>query len=116
RAAAPPDARPGRRSDGGAVRSERNERTERSPGRFAGGAIGPERRSEVRSESNDPQGRMKLGVVTTSYPRFAGDPAGSFVAGHVAALRALGHDVEVIAAGPRGDAPHDPRGDAHGDR
>lgn len=42
---------------------------------------------------------MKLGVVTTSYPRFAGDPAGSFVAEHVEALRALGHDVEVIAAG-----------------
>lgn len=44
---------------------------------------------------------MKLGVVTTSYPRFDGDPAGSFVAGHVTALRALGHDVEVIAAGDR---------------
>lgn len=42
---------------------------------------------------------MKIGVVTTSYPRFAGDPAGSFVAGHVAAMRAVGHDVEVIAAG-----------------
>ncbi len=40
-----------------------------------------------------------IGVVTTSYPRFAGDPAGGFVAGHVAALRALGHHVEVIAAG-----------------
>jgi 2-deoxystreptamine N-acetyl-D-glucosaminyltransferase/2-deoxystreptamine glucosyltransferase len=45
---------------------------------------------------------MRLGVVTTSYPRHAGDPAGNFVAGHVAALRALGHRVEVIAAG---DAP-----------
>jgi glycosyltransferase involved in cell wall biosynthesis len=42
---------------------------------------------------------VKLGVVTTSYPRFAGDAAGSFVAGHVAALRALGHSVDVIAAG-----------------
>ncbi len=42
---------------------------------------------------------MRIGVVTTSYPRFAGDPAGSFVAGHVDALRALGHDVDVIAAG-----------------
>ena len=45
---------------------------------------------------------MKLGVVTTSYPRFAGDPAGNFVAGHVGALRALGHDVEIIAAGDAG--------------
>jgi glycosyltransferase involved in cell wall biosynthesis len=42
---------------------------------------------------------MKLGVITTSYPRFTGDPAGNFVAGHVGALRALGHEVEVIAAG-----------------
>jgi glycosyltransferase involved in cell wall biosynthesis len=42
---------------------------------------------------------MLLGVVTTSYPRFPGDPAGNFVAAHVAALRALGHRVEVIAAG-----------------
>jgi len=44
--------------------------------------------------------RVKLGVVTTSYPRTPGDPAGSFVAAHVEALRALGHEVEVIAAGP----------------
>jgi len=41
----------------------------------------------------------RIGVVTTSYPRFIGDPAGGFVAGHVAALRALGHHVDVIAAG-----------------
>jgi len=46
---------------------------------------------------------MIVGVITTSYPRFAGDPAGNFVAGHVAALRALGHDVDVIAAGDRTD-------------
>jgi hypothetical protein len=30
-----------------------NERTERSPGRHAGGAVGPEQRSEGRSENND---------------------------------------------------------------
>ena len=59
---------------------------------------------------------MKLGVITTSYPRFAGDPAGSFVAGHVAALRALGHTVEVIAAGAaRGHAAGDAIGHAAGD-
>lgn len=40
-----------------------------------------------------------VGVVTTSYPRFAGDPAGNFVEGHVRALRSLGHRVEVVAAG-----------------
>jgi glycogen(starch) synthase len=45
---------------------------------------------------------MKLGVITTSYPRFAGEAAGNFVAGHVGALRALGHDVEIIAAGAAG--------------
>jgi glycosyltransferase involved in cell wall biosynthesis len=48
---------------------------------------------------------MRLGVVTTSYPRFPGDPAGNFVAAHVEALRALGHRVEVIAAGSA--APED---------
>lgn len=50
---------------------------------------------------------MKLGVVTTSYPRFPGDAAGGFVAGHVGALRALGHDVDVIAAGTAGVAGGD---------
>ena len=51
---------------------------------------------------------MQLGVVTTSYPRFPGDPAGNFVAAHVAALRALGHRVEVIAAGdPASGEPRD---------
>ncbi|HET9987101.1 MAG TPA: glycosyltransferase family 4 protein, partial [Kofleriaceae bacterium] len=41
---------------------------------------------------------MNIGVITTSYPRWPGDHAGNFVAAHVEALRALGHDVEVIAA------------------
>ncbi|MGE0869998.1 MAG: glycosyltransferase family 4 protein [Kofleriaceae bacterium] len=41
---------------------------------------------------------MNIGVITTSYPRGAGDAAGSFVAGHVDALRRLGHRVDVIAA------------------
>jgi glycosyltransferase involved in cell wall biosynthesis len=39
-----------------------------------------------------------IGLVTTSYPRWPGDSAGNFVAGHVTALRALGHDVDVVAA------------------
>lgn len=47
-------------------------------------------------------------MITTSYPRFAGDLAGGFVAGHVGALRALGHDVEIIAAGTSPQGP-DPR-------
>ena len=41
---------------------------------------------------------MRIGVVTTSYPRSDGDHAGNFVAAHVDALRAAGHDVEVIGA------------------
>lgn len=50
---------------------------------------------------------MKLGVVTTSYPRTPGDPAGNFVEAHVHALRSLGHAVEVIAAGaPDASATH----------
>jgi glycosyltransferase involved in cell wall biosynthesis len=60
---------------------------------------------------------LRIGVVTTSYPRFVGDPAGGFVAGHVAALRALGHRVEVIASGDGVDRADriDPL-DASGDR
>jgi len=50
---------------------------------------------------------VKLGVITTSYPRTPGDPAGSFVAAHVEALRTLGHDVEVIAAGAPGPRASD---------
>ncbi len=37
-------------------------------------------------------------VVTTSYPRWPGDSAGSFVEGHVRAMRALGHHVDVLSA------------------
>ena len=44
---------------------------------------------------------MKLGVVTTSFPREPGDPAGSFVAAHVRWLEQKGHEVEVIAAADR---------------
>ncbi|MBK9034792.1 MAG: glycosyltransferase [Myxococcales bacterium] len=51
---------------------------------------------------------MRIGVVTTSYPRWPGDAAGSFVAGHVAYLRGTGAEVEVIAAG---DAQIDARWD-----
>ena len=40
-----------------------------------------------------------IGVVTTSYPRFPGDGAGSFVRERVRALQAAGQVVEVVAAG-----------------
>jgi glycosyltransferase involved in cell wall biosynthesis len=41
---------------------------------------------------------LRIGVVTTSYPRRPGDHAGSFVAAHVEAMRALGHHVDVVGA------------------
>lgn len=42
---------------------------------------------------------MRVGIVTTSYPRWRGDAAGSFVAGHAAYLRGTGATVEIVAAG-----------------
>ena len=51
--------------------------------------------------------QLRIGVITTSYPRTPDDPAGGFVGGHVHALRALGHEVDVIAAGDRRDAASD---------
>jgi glycosyltransferase involved in cell wall biosynthesis len=42
---------------------------------------------------------MVVGVLTTSYPRHAGDAAGSFVADQVCRLARDGATVEVIAAG-----------------
>lgn len=42
---------------------------------------------------------MRIGVVTTSYPRYAGDPAGHFVAGLNRCLVQRGHTIEVLAAG-----------------
>lgn len=41
---------------------------------------------------------MRIGVVTASYPRHEGDAAGNFVGAHVAAMRALGHTVDVVGA------------------
>ncbi len=45
---------------------------------------------------------MRIGVVTTSYPRFFGDPAGNFVAELSAWIASRGHTVEIIAAGDAG--------------
>ncbi|MEM9491035.1 MAG: glycosyltransferase family 4 protein [Myxococcota bacterium] len=50
---------------------------------------------------------MRIGVVTTSYPRHERDPAGSFVAGQVDWLRGQGHSVEVVCAGDPA-TPHTP--------
>jgi glycosyltransferase involved in cell wall biosynthesis len=40
---------------------------------------------------------MKVVVLTTSYPRYEGDPAGNFVADAVEQLRKRGVDVEVVS-------------------
>ena len=40
---------------------------------------------------------MKVVVLTTSYPRYEGDPAGNFVADAVDQLRARGLEVEVVS-------------------
>jgi glycosyltransferase involved in cell wall biosynthesis len=43
---------------------------------------------------------MRIGVVTTSYPRTPDDPAGGFVRASAQWLAGRGHTVEVVAAGP----------------
>ena len=40
---------------------------------------------------------MKIVVLTTSYPRYEGDPAGNFVADAVEQLRGRGVEVEVVS-------------------
>jgi glycosyltransferase involved in cell wall biosynthesis len=47
---------------------------------------------------------MRIALVTTSFPRHAGDYAGSFVCDRVEQLLADGHSVDVIAAGDGGVA------------
>ena len=42
---------------------------------------------------------LRIAVVTTSYPRSRGDPAGHFVASEVAELARRGHELTVIAPG-----------------
>jgi glycosyltransferase involved in cell wall biosynthesis len=52
-----------------------------------------------------------VGVLTTSYPREPGDPAGGFVAELARFVAARGHAVEVVAAGPGMDRDGDIRVD-----
>lgn len=44
---------------------------------------------------------MRVGVITTSYPRYAGEPAGGFVSELNDCLQRQGHEVSVLAAGNR---------------
>ena len=50
---------------------------------------------------------MRVGVLTTSYPRDSTDPSGIFVAGLTRFLAAQGAAVEVVAAGPGADRDGD---------
>lgn len=50
---------------------------------------------------------MRLGILTTSFPRHQGDVAGTFVLGLARALAARGHTVEVLAPEPH-EAPAPP--------
>lgn len=43
---------------------------------------------------------MRIGLLTTSFPRAEGDPPGSFVLGFARALAARGHTIEVLAPSP----------------
>lgn len=54
-----------------------------------------------------PERGARIGVITTSYPRWPGDAAGGFVAGHVAYLRRSGAEVEVIAIGDGDGQEHE---------
>ncbi|MGF1469447.1 MAG: glycosyltransferase [Sandaracinaceae bacterium] len=51
-----------------------------------------------------------VGLLTTSYPRFDGDPAGSFVDGYARCLATAGLRVEVLAPEPRDGRPTPARG------
>ncbi len=43
---------------------------------------------------------MKIGLLTTSFPRFDGDIAGDFVRGFACAFGELGHEIQVLAPEP----------------
>lgn len=48
---------------------------------------------------------MRVGVLTTSFPRYEGDIAGNFVLGFARALSGRGHQVEVLAPEPACGSP-----------
>lgn len=52
---------------------------------------------------------MKIGMITSSYPRFEGDIAGTFVRSLAESIAALGHEVHVLA--PYDPALDEPAGD-----
>lgn len=53
---------------------------------------------------------MRVGLLTTSYPRHDADVAGSFVLGFARALAQQGHEVEVLAPEPAEDGDGTPPG------
>ena len=61
------------------------------------GARADRRPDGVRAARPGRQARLRVVVLTTSYPRFAGDAAGRFVADAVERVRAAGVEVEVVS-------------------
>ena len=55
---------------------------------------------------------MRIGVITTSFPRWPGDYAGSFVEENVRRLLRDGHSVDIVAAAAA-PAAHPPRSAGH---
>ncbi len=51
-----------------------------------------------------PVERLRILTITHNYPRFAGDPAGAFIARIAEGAAARGHEVEVLAPHARGTA------------
>jgi glycosyltransferase involved in cell wall biosynthesis len=52
---------------------------------------------------------VRIGVITTSFPRWPGDYAGSFVEESVRRLLRDGHSVDIVAAGEAGNPPRTAR-------
>ncbi len=75
----------------------RRSRCRSSSGRRSRPAVprAPCRRPRSRPRARRP--RLRVCVVTTSYPRSPGDVAGAFVAAQVEALRAAGVEVDVVS-------------------
>jgi glycosyltransferase involved in cell wall biosynthesis len=48
---------------------------------------------------------LKLGLLTTSFPRSEHDPSGAFVLGFARALESRGHEIEVLAPEPSDPVP-----------
>ena len=60
---------------------------------------------ESSSSSRSGASLARIGLLTTSFPRYAGDISGHFVAGFARALIERGHQVDVLAPGAATSPP-----------